>query len=402
MIRRQKIYRNSARLPQLETELAEAERLRDKCLQIQVLMRRLTYLDFLQDLDFDASQFRLAYSLSLTQNQQYSQIFRLYLELTQNELMKCLDWQIDYTKKLLALGMRASNELYEYWVFFSILRQLQELHFSLEDTSALDSLINSDVLDARLQAGSKLTLIGEPNIYGDCRVTLFMTIPFMMVADKSDRGSRPDVTMRIQHGRSTAHVAIDAKYKTYNNPSGINSRTKDGFEKDFDQCVSSQKEVKPNCIGAFILHLSPASDMKNYGALIKNIEGKWECNGHRYGYIPFIPGPGGSATNLRVLLSMIFMVKLEMDLKFRWACGSTDVSLNTYKPRGGSEKRNHKVCGNCGNEWWLNRCGCGFPLYKGNLSFQIEHENCPKGGGNYFCSGCGRCYCGARTIEVII
>jgi hypothetical protein len=392
-LRKERQYPESSRVPELEQELSKAKKIMEGCEDSLGRIRTMQNIDFLRKVHFTPGQFRLNYSLALTQDFNYSRAFALYRQLGSEGIMKRLDWEIQFSEELASLGVKKTARIYEYWAFLSVYKVLQEMQFYPEDDESLEGLIKVDVLNPRFQSGQYIKLVGEDTVYSGLEVILYYDWSFGNSYGQKKYAPRPDITLEFRkHGRDKLRIALDAKYKSY----------EDRVEKkDIQQCEKYLRKIE-ECQGAFLLHVSP--DHKNYGAFMKGSDGKWEPKAHRYGYIPLIPGPGGNLSSLRILIGMILVVKMGIELDICWACGSDDVEIETYCTWDGREK-DKRVCQQCGNEWWINMCRreghTPFPLFKGDISFQVKHKGCPQGKGNYFCPSCGKCLCGAHVSDVL-
>ena len=405
-IRRERSYSSQNLVQRLEEQKQKAVELQNRCLALQARLGLLRNLEFLKDVIFIPSQFRLIYSLALTQDFNYSRVFALYRELGRDEEVKRLDRVRSFVDGLTALGVEANWRIYEYWTFFALRSQLVALRFHPQDDRELLQMIVSDVLDPRLESGRCITLVGDNQIYDSRTIRLYYNQAYR---DGNGRElARPDVTMEIwQRGRLIARFIFDAKYKTYTAAMGKNS--KDWFwEKDFFRASTRYQDgdsvnggVIDKSQGVFLLHINTQDEwLENYGAFIQGAEGApLKVNAHRFGFIPVVPG---KLTQLRMLLGMIFLVKLQLQLDICWTCGSTEVRQEPYRSQYGKEQANKRVCQKCGHEWWVSQCSCGFPLFKGNFSFQVQHRavqpSCQCDG--YVCPGCGKCVCGKQVVSV--
>ena len=126
-------------------------------------------------------------------------------------------------------------------------------------------------------------------------------------------------------------------------------------------------------------------------------DGAWQPNNHEYGFIPVVPG---NVTSLKMLLAMIFLVKLEKHPKMCWLCGSTDI-------RWDGNQNSWKKCLNCKNDWRETHCGgCGFsPLYRNDkFTFQFRHEHLQESSncGYSICPRCGMCGKCKMSIDEIL
>lgn len=402
-IREKTKYKDSDAIENLNRQKGEAENFRKRCVELQEVIHRLRNLDFLRGIVFSPADFRLIYSLGLTQDFNYSRVFEFYRELGRDQNIERLDRIREFSDTLLSLGVEATRKIYEYWIFFAIRDELIRLHFTPRSEEEALQMIQADVLTPCLKSGSSVTLVGEKQIYGDLTITLYYDKQYYFWGKEV---ARPDVTMEIRHGQYLLYrFLFDAKYKDYASEEEKNSETW-FWKKDLRQVSERYQEPWiPNSKGAFLLHTNTHDEwLENFGTVVQESEGgRWKVNAHRYGFVPAVPG---RLTSLRSLLVMIFLVKMQLDLDICWICGSTDVRKETYQSQySGAQKENHRICQKCGHEWWVNHCGCGFPLFKDKddkLGFQIQHKKVqPKMScSGYICPGCGKCACGA-TVEQI-
>lgn len=410
-IRRERTYGNIRRMEAIQRQKQEIVAIVDKCLDLSHHLQILRNFDFLKDVDLIPSQFRLEYSLALTQDFGYSRIFQFYQKLGYDKAIERLDRVKRFRDALVSLGVKATHQIYEYWTFFAIFNELIALHFLPQNDDDIINMINDDVLNPYLRSGAMITLLGDEKLYHQMRIHLYY--------DKAYRNgvrevARPDIVMEVWHsGRLEACFVFDAKYKTYTDEFGKNS-TKWFWEGDMEDngdffkisvLYQDNKHISGGVIdksrGAFLLHTNAKDEFfENYGAIVKvSKDGSLQKNAHRFGYIPVLPG---SLMTIRTLLSMIFLVKLQIDADICWTCGSTDVHKEKYHSKYGTENENKRICQKCGHEWWIQHCMCGFPLFKGNFSFQVQHRRLQSNSSctSYICPGCGKCRCGA-TIDSI-
>ncbi|HOT92454.1 MAG TPA: DUF2357 domain-containing protein [Anaerolineae bacterium] len=410
-IRKERSYNNSHQLEILEKQKQEAVAFGDRCLDLSRRLQLLRSIEFLKGVDFTPSQFRLNFSLALTQDFNYSRIFQFYQELGRDKAIERLDRVKTFTDALVSLGVKATHQIYEYWTFFAIYNELISLHFYPQNEDDITDMINNDVLNPYLRPGAMITLIGEKSLYPDITIRLCYDKAYLRGAKEV---ARPDIVMEIWWKRQLrACFVFDAKYKTYTDQTGKNSvkwfwernREEKGDFFKISVLYQDGKFIPGGVIdksrGAFLLHINTQDKwFENYGAIVQMSEnGSWERNAHRFGFIPVVPG---KLMTLRTLLSMIFLIKLEIDADICWTCSSTDVRKEVYHSQYGTEKENRRICQKCGHEWWIQRCSCGFPLFKGNFSFQIQHQELQPSSkcNGYICPGCGKCVCGA-TIDHI-
>lgn len=402
-LKREQSYTNHNQIGVLEQQIQEAGNLRAKCLQIIKELQQLRNIEFLRGVSFSASQFHLEFSLTLTQDFNYSRIWGFYEELGRNDAITRLDRVRRFNDALLLLGVKATHQIYEYWTFFAVYSELINLHFFPENEDGLISLITQDVLDPYLKPESSVILKGEKALYGDLAIHLYYDHAY---TDRNGREiARPDITIEVRLGREITRFVFDAKYKTYSEAHVEKNSKQEFWHKDFVTLSDrySKNGVIKNVQGAFLFHIN-ASDkwFENYGGLIQFSErSAWKINAHRFGFIPVVPG---NLMPLRTLLTMILLVKLgQTEADVCWTCGSTDVQKEVYTShRYGTTQENKRVCQKCGNEWWVQHCGCQFPLFKGDFSFQVQHKaiqphsNCD----GYICPGCGKCVCGMSIRDM--
>ncbi len=400
-IREKTKYQDSDAIENLNLQKREAEDFRKRCVELQEVIHRLRNLDFLRGIVFSPADFRLIYSLGLTQDFNYSRVFEFYRELGRDQNIERLDLIREFSDTLLSLGVKATKEIYEYWIFFAIRDELIRLHFTPRSEEEALQMIQADVLTPCLKSGSSVTLVGEKQIYGDLTITLYYDKRYYSGGKEV---ARPDVTMEIRRGQQLYRFLFDAKYKDYTSTERLNSKAR-FWQEDLYQVSRRYQEMISDGKGAFLLHTNTHDEwLENFGTVVQEREGgPWKKNAHRYGFVPAVPG---RLTSLRSLLVMIFLVKMQLDVDICWVCGSTDVRKETYQSQySGAPKENHRICQKCGHEWWVNHCSCGFPLFKDKddkLGFQIQHKKVqPKTTcSGYICPGCGKCACGA-TVEQI-
>ncbi len=388
-ITQEKGWGNSIEIENLKHQKQEATHFSQECQELRSRLFILHGFKFLKDVNFTPNQFRFSYSLVLTQDFNYGRIFTFYQELTRQEEIKRLDRIRDFTEGLISLGVKATWQIYEYWVFFALYQVLLELHFYPQNQDDLLQIIKSDILTPGLESGKFVTLIADRQIYGDLTVLLYYEKSY-----KSRHGREvacPDITMEVRQGRDIKRFLFDAKYKTYTQQKGLGSKA-DFWETDF-KTISTKYGPKGSIEqseGAFLFHTNTQDlEFENYGAFVQKEEGgTWYANNHQYGFIPVVPG---NSTSLKMLLAMIFLVKLEKRPRVCWLCGSTNI-------RWDGEPKSWRKCLNCENEWSENHCGiCGFsPIYRGRFTFHFQHKDlqessrcgysiCPK------CGNCGKC-----------
>lgn len=382
----------------LEGQRRKACALREKSGSLRSRLDKLRQLEFLREVTFIPSHFQLTYSLALTQDFTYSRIFALYLELGRDENIKRLDRVMDFVHRLSTLGVEATNQIYEYWTFLAVFNELMRLHFKPKDGEDLLQMIASDTLEPRFQKERAVTFVGDRDLHGDMKLKLHYNLSY------GNDAARPDITLEVSRQRQVTRFLFDAKYKNYTDASGLNS-VEHFWNEDFKQFSSKYQAPEAggkidHSSGAFLFHTNTRDKWyENYGAVVQNAKGgPWVFNAHRYGFIPVVPG---ALTQLRTLLAMIFMVKLQIGFDMCWACGSTEVEKQTYTSQDGVERPNKRHCPRCDNEWWQNNCSCGFPLYKGEFHFQVKHNRIDPGSkcqGN-ICPGCGRCVCGQQVAR---
>lgn len=80
-LKREQSYINHNQIGVLEQQIKEAGNLKAKCLQIVKELQQLRNIEFLRRVSFSASQFHLEFSLTLTQDFNYSRIWGFYEEL---------------------------------------------------------------------------------------------------------------------------------------------------------------------------------------------------------------------------------------------------------------------------------------------------------------------------------
>jgi hypothetical protein len=394
-IRKEQRYSNNGdRVEKYNRERREAEEIYRRCIVLINRLDRLRNLEFLQGVNFDPRQFSLQFSLALTQDFHYGHLFAIYQQIGREEGIQRLDRIRRFKEGLASIGLEATSKIYEYWIFFAVCTELIRLHFHPIADDPLLQAIDQGKLVPEIRPGSPVTLIGDRKIYGDMRIDVYYEKEFGKGRDGKPLAC-PDVTLEIWRGKALrGRLVFDAKYKDYTAPV-----TKEDFHKDQEQ-VSRKYQDEPtgvirNSLGAFLLHVTQEREFENYGAFMKT-NGFWIKNGHRYGFVPVVPG---NLKPLRTLLAMLFMVKLQADVDICWVCGSTDIQRPS---QSGTIKENKRVCQVCGHEWWMSECGCGFPLPKGEFSFVLRHRDvdpkskCP----GYFCPGCGKCFCGVNIAGI--
>lgn len=401
-IKQQQQYEKSSSLHSLELQEQQVLALNQTIANLQIRLKRFTQLDFLKGIAFSSALFRLNFSLTLTQDFHYSRLFTFYREVGRDTAIERLDRVTHFIDALTALGVKETYKIYEYWIFFALYHELIRLHFYPKNEGELLQAINDDVLNPYLIAGSCVTLIGDENIYDS------MTIQLCYDKTYTYQNRRPDVTMDVsQRQHLRARFIFDAKYKSYTDATGQNS-LQYFWTEDFIKVTDPYQKLRSGLrseqpLTAFLLHIQTQDKwFENYGAIIqRSADSAYTTNAHRYGFIPAVPG---NLLPLRSLLAMLFLIKLEVDVNQCWTCGSTHVRKELYRNKQGIETENHRVCNNCGHQWWLQRCKCGFPLYKGDFSFQLQHRaiqpdsNC----WGYVCPGCGYCLCGEKITEIVI
>ncbi|MCE7980382.1 MAG: DUF2357 domain-containing protein [Caldilinea sp. CFX5] len=399
-MKQQQQYEKSSLLHSLGLQEQQVLTLNQTTASLQSRLKRLTQLDFLKGITFSPALFRLNFSLTLSQDFHYSRLFAFYRELGCDSAIERLDLVTRFIDALTALGVKETYKIYEYWTFFALYHELIRLHFYPKHEDELLQAINDDVLNPYLKAGSCVTLLGDENVYDNIVLSLYYDRTY------SYQNRRPDITLDVsQRQRLRARFIFDAKYKSYTDATGQNSLPYFWAE-DFFKVTDPYQKLRNGLhtdqpLTAFLLHIQSQDKwFENYGAIIqRSADGPYTSNAHRYGFIPVVPG---NLLPLRSLLTMLFLIKLEVDVEQCWACGSTHVRKESYRNQQGTETGNHRVCENCGHQWWLQRCKCGFPLYKGNFSFQLQHRsiqpesNCA----GYVCPGCGSCFCGKRVVTI--
>lgn len=394
---------NDKKIERYERECRRAEEVIHQCEELQRRIRRLRSLDFLRDVHFDTHRFSLHFSLGLTQDFYYGRLFDLYRTIGRDTGMERLDRLRNFIDGLTSMGMERTSQIYEYWTFFAVCRELVRLHFRPEHEDVLEyiltEVIDRDNLTPRFRPGAHITLIGEPQIYGDMKIHVYYEREF----GKGNDGlplACPDVTIEVYTGRQLrGRLILDAKYKNYADGAAeyFDEDRRQVKEKYQDPSKSLDGKI-PDSIGAFLLHVTKQRRFENYGACVEE-NGSWKKNGHRYGFVPVVPG---DLRPLRTLLAMLFLIKLEADVAICWVCGSTDVRKQPYRDQSGTLKENKWKCQRCGHEWWMNKCKCGFPLPKGEFSFILQHRDIDPDSSctGYFCPGCGRCVCGADIEKI--
>lgn len=396
-IKQQQQYQNSNLLQSLALQEQQVLALNQTTANLQSRLKRLTQLDFLKAITFSPALFRLNFSLTLTQDFHYSRLFAFYRELGRDSAIERLDRVTRFIDALTALGVKETNKIYEYWTFFALYNELLRLHFYPNGEDELLQMINDDVLNPYLKAGGYVTLIGDGNIYDNIVLSLYYDRTY------SYENRRPDITLDVsQRQHLRARFIFDAKYKSYTDATGQNSLPYFWAKDFFKVAVPYQKlcdGLREQPLTAFLLHIQSQDKwFENYGALIqRSDDAPYKANAHRYGFIPVVPG---NLLPLRSLLVMLFLIKLEIDVDRCWTCGSTNVRKEVYRNQQGVKSGNHRICDNCGHKWWLQRCKCGFPLYKGNFSFQLQHKEIQFDSecAGYICPGCGSCYCGEKVV----
>lgn len=388
---------DTKKLERCERECRRAEQVIRQCEELKGRVHRLRSLEFLRDVHFDAHQFSLHFSLGLTQDFHYRRLFDLYRRIGRDIAMQRLDRLQNFIDVLTSMGMEHTSKIYEYWIFFAVCRELVRFHFRPEHEDILLQVIDRDSLTPHLRPGAYVTLIGEPEVYGDMKIYVYYEKEFGKGKDGKPIAC-PDVTIEVWMGKKLrGRLILDAKYKNY--AGGAIAH----FDEDLMKVQTKYQHPSiPSSIGAFLLHATKDQRFENYGACMED-GGRWKKNGHRYGFVPVVPG---DLKPLRTLLVILLLIKLETNVPICWVCGSTDVEKQPFRDQSGTIKENKWKCKRCGHEWWMNHCiKCDFPLPKGEFSFILQHRdvdaNSPCTG--YFCPGCGRCVCGTDigTIPLI-
>jgi hypothetical protein len=326
------------------------------------------------------------YSLVLTQNPAYRQIFEFYTRLMASNQADALVRTSRFIEGVQRAGQAKRAAIYETWLFVRLYRDLRLLGFVPESGHDLNSMIEGSRLTPTLYSGDKqwLELRKDLPNNNDVILRLFHEKDYWdnpPLPEKEQWAWRPDVTLEVRYCEQRYLFFLDAKFldfaatnKAIHLRDELFATPRKGIEKYLDI---------PKAQGSFILHPATHPDFENYGASIPENNEAFEPGLpgkpalHRLGYLPFRPQ---QTTAFRKWLGLIFILHLRQ-YQYCWNCHQTNVHRSPRTP-------NCYECLDCKTTWQLSRCDyCGFgPVFSG--------EEAPF---NYFpgvrrplCSQCGQ------------
>ena len=300
--------RDESQLHDAKKDHQKSQEVLDEISNLRDQLRKMERYPFLREVSYDPSQFQISFSLTLTQNINYSQVFSVYRNLRQDSRLRRLSEISQFVEGISSLGVQRTWQVYEYWTFFATYKTLLELGFSEDAEEGIIGMIDQETLTPGLKSGERMILrynpperesdqdMGEIDLSG-LKLHLWYEKSFWNGRSKQGNPvARPDITVEVYHGRYlVGRFILDAKYKT-------KEVSKNGsFSEARRQARKHQAKVASGVIedgmGAFFLHID--EDEKDFDAM-RCMKGDKRWLGH----IPVLPG---DINDLKVLLERDFL-----------------------------------------------------------------------------------------------
>ncbi|MCS3953371.1 restriction endonuclease-like protein [Salinibacter ruber] len=286
----------------------KSQEILDEISNLRDQIRRMERYPFLREVSYDPSQFQISFSLTLTQDINYSQVFSVYRNLRQDSRLRRLGEISQFVERISSLGVQRTWQVYEYWTFFATYRTLLELGFSEDTEDGIIGVIDQETLTPGLKSGECVTLRYDPDdgeSHQDMGESALSGLNLRLCYEKSfwngrskqgNPAARPDMTVEVYHGRYlVGRFILDAKYKTKEVSENGSFR---GAKKQAQRHQAKEASgVVEEGMGAFFLHID--ADEKDFD-YVRCTEGDKRWSGH----IPVLPG---DINDLKVLLERDFL-----------------------------------------------------------------------------------------------
>lgn len=363
----------------------------------------------------------------------YAKVYRILSGILKKHPLLSAEFNIS------AFGVKKTEQVYEYWVFYKLLQHLINLGFRITDgyDNALNHFrlfVQSGCLQQREHANYTISLVR------DLSDGTHLPLEFGFDCEFGRQGFRPktpDFYFMIPDEKGRHWFFMDAKYKpfTYENRRGFNLY-REIYQISIVKYIKGIYDLLPGennkingsyIIAANISETDEALERNNrlFGAKtsiaecgirmptneniaingqhrwIRNIDNANGYPGQRYGAIQLLPG---KEEELKTLLLLIFEYLLTDGIDNHrylancWNCDSTDVQIITSMTRGGFPKYYSK-CQNPDCRFFRvqNHCkspSCNKAIIKhaySNFHAQIgiENENAYRNQWMFICPACG-------------
>lgn len=272
-----------------------SQKIVEKVLRLRRQIQKMRQYPFLREVSYDPSQFRISFSLALTQDINYSRIFGLYRSLRSDSRLRPLSKISQFVEKISSLGVQRTWQVYEYWVFFATYDALVGCGFEEKKENGIVEMIDHQSLTPGLIEEDSVSLQNkESQVFHGGKskyINLCYEKKFSKVFGESEaHDSKPDVTIegyRTSESKSRRDTlqfrfVLDAKYKPLQkvDKSKIQQYQSRRAEGDISKGV-----------GAFLVHPNPESEDLDKSALMDGHK-KWG------GHIPALPGSTGHLEHL--------------------------------------------------------------------------------------------------------
>jgi hypothetical protein len=303
-----RLYRQGDREPSqhhdAKKDHQKSQEILDEISNLRDQLRKMERYPFLREVSYDPSQFQISFSLTLTQDINYSQVFSVYRNLRQDSRLRRLSEISQFVEGISSLGVQRTWQVYEYWTFFATYKTLLELGFSEDTKERIIGIIDQETLTPGLKSEERVILhytesdqdTGESDLSG-LKLHLWYEKPCWNGRSKQGNpAARPDITVEVYHGRYlVGRFILDAKYKT--KEVSENGSFRGARKQARTHQAKEANGVIEEGMGAFFLHID--SDEKHFDP-VRCMEGDKRWLGH----IPVLPG---DVNDLKVLLERDFL-----------------------------------------------------------------------------------------------
>ena len=304
-------------------------------------------------------------------NPLYAQLYNLIIQLVKMHPLLCASFDLN------AFGVSSTQLVYEYWVFYKILYQLNILGFEFVDRDRQQK----DLIE---HFRNFITLRNHTEKYSQYRANLLkqsdinpieIEIGYDMLFQAVCRSRRPDFYLCIKHDTARHWFFLDAKYKSYSR----NSYYKEIYETSIIKYIYEMSEILKehsnyhifdnNILGSYIIMANSedrdtplADNNRLFGGrsdialeLPANINNSKNLPEHRYGAIVLTPHHDNELTSLfQLIFEYLDGNRTDnadghpnLNLFQCWSCGSEDIQREQRNTIRGLSKY-YVTCNRCG------------------------------------------------------
>lgn len=299
------------------------------------------------------------------------------------------------------LLVKKTDQLYEYWIFIVLIRQLTETGWKIIGNTTFKNLVNQFLSDnwtgqaAVLEEmtvqlehpGKQYTAVTEDGRVDEESSCFIEKIKMTVYFNKYIGKKRPDYAFKLdvflnQSGDKTQQTKwfyLDAKYRNYGDQGGVSAWYHDVNSVAINKYINFYNENNQPTNGSFIIH--PDADRKYtyYGGYMNesmtkhldDIKGQSDRNPcHQFGSFACTPGHTEHLKLfIRMMLEYHFASANTPFICFR--CGSSDTRIMPKFIRSDNDnKKYHITCSHCDDFWVRTHCNS-----HGHMLIKHLHEN---------------------------